>query len=216
MQKFLKKNGFYILVGLCVVCIGAMIIVSVSANNRLSEMKKPTPTPTSAITEPTHPVVKPTEKPKPSEKPTDPADTVPTSFVLPVAEATIGQDYSADTFVFSETLNQWQVHNGIDFVTVEPSDVRSIADGAVTSVITDDILCGGTVVITHSGGITSTYKSLGSKIPVKVGDKVKAGDKIGMTSMSAYNEFKEGNHVHFEMAKDGKTVDPNEFLVGLK
>lgn len=201
MLKFLKKNGYYVMLGICVICIAAVIAVAVTSNNKINEMNKPSPKPS--------PIVSPIPGTSPTPKP---ADTIPTAFTIPVKDASVGTDYSVEEFVFSETLNQWQTHTGIDFKTIEPKDVFAICDGTVEKVITDDILNGGTVVVSHSGGLKTIYMSLGSDIAVKVGDVLKAGDKIGLTSMSAYSEFKDGAHLHLEMTLNDVLVDPNEYL----
>lgn len=117
-----------------------------------------------------------------------------------------------DTFVFSETLNQWQTHSGVDFLTAEAADVFAALEGTVSMVITDDILNGNTVVVDHGNGLLSYYMSLSSEIPVAVGDKVTTSTKLGMTSLSAYSEFKEGPHLHFEMTKDGELLNPNDYF----
>ncbi len=199
MQKFLKKNGYYVMLGVCILAIVSLIVVAIVSNSTIDELKNPDPT-----VAPT-PVVSPTPT-------ANPADVLPTAFVVPVADATVGLNYSNETFVFSETLNQWQTHAGVDFKTAESQDVFCIADGVIEFVSTDDVLNGGTVIVSHNGGLKSIYKSLGSELTVKEGDKVKAGDKLGMTSMSAYSEFKEGTHLHLEMTLNDEVADPNDYL----
>ncbi len=201
MLKFMKKNAYYIMLGVCVLCIGIMITVSIVSSNKVNDLNKPTVT--------NKPSANPSVKPVPT---TNPVDILPTDFILPVTGATVSQDYSSDTFVFSETLNQWETHLGVDFATEAPSDVLCVADGKVEAIVTDDILSGGTVIVSHNGGLKTVYKSLGSEIPVEVGAAVKAGDKLGVTSMSAYSEFKEGNHLHFEMVLNEENVNPNDYL----
>ncbi len=209
MAKFLKKNGYYIMLAVCLVCIAALIIVAVTSTNKINELKKPDVTPTSTTSPTVTPTVTPTDA---TPTPTTSTDADITSFSLPVAEAIVGMDFSVDQFVFSETLNQWQTHNGVDFVTDTPTAVMSIGEGTVESVITDDVLMGGTVVVDHGNNVKSYYKSLATDIPVKAGDKVDAKSTLGMTSMSAYSEYKEGVHLHLEMTVDGELVDPKEYL----
>ena len=199
MQKFLKKNGYYVMLGVCILAIVALIVVAVVANNKVDDFKNPDPTTTP------DPIVSPVPT-------TNPADVLPTAFVVPVVDATVGLEFSNETFVFSETLNQWQTHTGVDFKTADTSDVLCIADGVIESVSSDDVLKGGTVVVSHNGGLKSIYQSLGSEITVKAGDTVKAGAVLGVTSMSAYSEFKEGTHLHLEMTLNDEIVNPNDYL----
>ena len=204
-KAFMKKNGYYFLLGACVIAIGVMITVAIASSQ--SEFVKPSPTPSATVTP--KPSTSPSPTPNPSDKPTD---VLPTNLLLPVSTATVGTDYMMDGFVFSETLNQWQTHSGIDFITEEAQDVMACYDGTITSVVTNDILNGGIVVISHDGGLESKYMSLAPDITVQVGDKVKKGDVIGKTSQSAYAEFQEGTHLHFEILQNGEYLDPNELF----
>lgn len=205
MLKFLKKNGYYIMLGVCVICIGVMIAMAVSYSAKYEELRRPTPT------QSVKPTVKPSDSPKPTQT-TNPVDNTPIEFAAPVAAGTIASDYAMDSFVFSETLNQWQAHSGIDFVTDGQADVMACGDGKVVEVITDNILDGNTVVIDHGNDLKSYYKSLASDVTVKAGDVVKKGQVIGKTSTSGYSEFKTGDHVHFEITLKGEYVDPNGYF----
>ncbi len=205
MLKFLKKNGYYIMLGVCVICIGVMITMAVSYSAKFEELRKPSNSPT-VTTSP-----KPSETVKPTQT-TKPVDNFPIEFALPVDGAVVGEDYAMDSFVFSETLNQWQAHSGIDFVTDGQADVMACGDGTVVEVITDNILDGNTVVIDHGNDLKSYYKSLAADVAVKEGDVVTKGQVIGKTSTSGYSEFKTGDHVHFEITLKGEYVDPNGYF----
>ncbi len=124
--------------------------------------------------------------------------------------ATIGLDYANDKLVYWETLEVWRTHPAVDYIG--EGDVLAIMDGTVTDVEMHTTLDGNVVTITHADGYVSVYKSLGDDIAVKKGDKVKAGDKLGTTSDSMMSELKTGAHLHLELKKDGKYVDPNTLL----
>ena len=120
------------------------------------------------------------------------------TFMSPVAEYTLGMDYSRDSeyvLVFKKTLNEWSVHNGVDFLAEEGAAVVAICDGTVTSV-RNEYGMGNIVEITHADGLVSSYFSLGDDIEVEEGDKVKKGDKIGSVSTSAAYECAEGAPLH--------------------
>ena len=144
----------------------------------------------------------------PTPPPIADVDTPPAVF-SPMSGAALGLDYADDRLVMWDTLELWKWHPAVDFVG--EGDVVAVLDGTFTDV-EKTTLDGNVVTITHADGYVSIYKSLGSDITVKVGDTVKAGDKIGVTSTSMMSELNTGAHLHFELKKDGKYVNPASVL----
>ena len=128
---------------------------------------------------------------------------------VPMKNATVGMEYYDDKLVLWETLDLWQWHPAIDFVG--SGDVYAIMDGKVLDVEKTTI-DGNVVTIEHADGYVSIYKSLGSEINVKKGDTVKSGDKIGTSSSSMMSELNTGDHMHFELKKNGNYVNPSTLL----
>lgn len=161
----------------------------------------------------TLPKSKPVETPPVNDDPvTPPPVNVVTEpkVVLPVQNGQVGLGYAFDKLVYWDTLELWRTHPAIDFVC--DGDVVSILDGTVTDVEMHTVLDGNVVTVTHDNGYVSVYKSLGDDITVKVGDKVNAGDKLGVTSGGMLSELNTGAHLHLELKKDGKYVDPTTVL----
>lgn len=145
------------------------------------------------------------------EEPVDPTPPVVETVVLPVEGASIGLEYSKDKLVKWETLKQYRTHEAVDFIAAEGTKVVAVFSGKVTAV-QDTTLDGMTVKIEHENGYTSVYKSLSETVNVKTGDSVKGGDQIGTVSNTMMTESLTGAHLHFELYKDGKTVDPAVWL----
>ena len=131
-------------------------------------------------------------------------------FELPMTNAMVIKDFSNTELQNNETLNQWEAHLSVD-LSSESGDVFAILDGTVASV-DYDFLDGHSITITHSNGFVSIYSSLKEEMDVKVGDKVKAGDKIGQASDSASGELDLGAHLCLAMKLNDKYVDPNNYL----
>jgi len=132
------------------------------------------------------------------------------SYVVPLKDATVVKDYSAKELQYNESLKQWEIHKAIDFLAGNSLDVLAFTDGTVSNVYSN-YLEGTVIEIAHSNGLVSVYKSLESA-NVKVGDKVSAGQVIGVLGNTMAQEQNEGNHLHFELLKDGKKINPNDYL----
>jgi murein DD-endopeptidase MepM/ murein hydrolase activator NlpD len=78
--------------------------------------------------------------------------------------------------------------------------------------VEDDELMGTTVFIEHAGGYTTQYSSLQADPPVRQGQTVVAGDIIGTVGNTAAAENNMGPHLHFSVSKDGKVIDPAEYV----
>lgn len=160
----------------------------------------------------------PPKKTAPTENPVEEPDQsvsvtpVAPEFVLPLVGSVI-KEYSDDLLVYSETMNDYRVHNGIDLASVIGERVKVMTDGVVESVY-DDPLMGETVVIDHGNGLKSVYQGLMPSVPdgIEAGAAVKAGDVIGGVGDTALVECAEEPHLHFEVWQDGVPVDPRTFF----
>lgn len=148
---------------------------------------------------------------------TVPDKTVSTSapatitFVMPVNNGEIIKDFSNTALKYNSTLKQWEAHKAVDIKGADDADVMAVYDGTVESVETT-YLSGTVVTIKHNNSLQTVYASLAENVQVKAGDNVKKGQVIGKVSNSAKSESADGNHLHFEVWKDGVKVDPNLYL----
>ncbi len=133
------------------------------------------------------------------------------TYVVPMKNATIQKDYSSTELQFNDTMKQWEMHKAIDFLAGEETNVFAVADGTVSNVYTN-YLEGTVIEITHKNGLVSVYKSLAENPSVATGDKVSAGQVIGVASATMSQELNTGNHLHFEMKLNGAKVDPNNYI----
>jgi len=106
-----------------------------------------------------------------------------------------------------------QTHSGIDIAVPAGTAILAAAPGEV-------ILAqwyggyGNTVIIEHKEGFRTLYAHIRSGgIKVKVGDYVKAGDKIAEVGSTGTST---GNHLHFGVYVNNTAVDPKPYLTGKK
>lgn len=131
------------------------------------------------------------------------------AYEMPVKDVSITNSYE---FFYNKTLDKYYFHTGLDFASKEGEQVFAISDGTVTSINKDDVLTGTSVSILSADGITSVYSFIQVDDNLKVGDKVEQGDVIGTVAKANGEEYKDGEHLHLELFKDGKTVDPSLYL----
>lgn len=119
--------------------------------------------------------------------------------------------FSIDNLLYSSTLQEWTVHNGIDIKADKTTVVTAAAEGTVKS-IKNDPRYGLTVIIEHEGGFRTVYSNLLTSEFVVEGEKVKVGQTIGTVGNSANFEVADDSHLHFEILKDNSYVDPMIYL----
>ena len=141
---------------------------------------------------------------------TENKDSEKSEFIMPV-EGEIIKKYAKEELVYSETLQEWIIHTGIDIKAEKTSVVKATQSGKVTA-IKNDPRYGLTVTIEHSEGMKSIYANLLTAEFVSVGDEVTKGQTLGTVGDTATFEISDGPHLHFEILKDGEAVDPNLYV----
>ncbi len=128
-------------------------------------------------------------------------------FCDPLTEMSVVLGFSPDTLLYNDYYGDWRTHNGVDLSCALGCSVNAISGGTVKSVTTGSY--GKTVTIEHSDGFVSVYAQLGD-VNVSEGEQVEGGSVIGTVAESIGESTKEA-HLHFELLKDGKCVDPTQY-----
>ncbi|WP_016949580.1 M23 family metallopeptidase [Anabaena sp. PCC 7108] len=103
-------------------------------------------------------------------------------------------------------------HRGLDYAGAAGSPVIAPANGQVALVgkVTEGFRVHGNIVgIDHGQGVTSIYMHL-SRINVKEGDFVKAGQVIGAIGSTGAST---GPHLHWGLYVNGQSIDPKPWLI---
>ena len=132
------------------------------------------------------------------------------SFEKPV-EGEIIREFAKDNLVYSQTLEEWTTHTGIDIKADKTTVVKSAEDGTIKS-IKNDPRFGLTVVIEHANGFQTVYSNLLTSEFVVEGEAVEKGQSIGTVGNTAAFEIADEPHLHFEIIKDGNQVDPSIYI----
>jgi len=100
-------------------------------------------------------------------------------------------------------------HYGVDIAKPVGTMVNAPVGGVVTLVHPDMFLSGGTLIIDHGHGLSSTFIHL-SKILVRVGDKITQGQNIALVGKTGRAS---GPHLHWAMNWFDERVDPQLLVV---
>ena len=191
-----------------VILLSLAVVLAITAATNRAKRDDATDLPPTTTASPL-PQTPPTTQAPDTSKPT--AGTIP-ELALPVSGKLIKQ-HSVDVQVFSQTMQDWRVHLGVDIATSAGADVLSVADGSVAR-IWEDPMMGWCVAIEHSGECVTVYKNLAKELAegLAVGVTVKKGEVLGRVGDTALLEIAEDPHLHLEMTVKGLQVDPLEYF----
>ena len=204
-EKAKNKRLYYIIIAACALVLAAAITFTVVMVTRDAPVSIEEPDPDDGKEDPEEP-----ENPDDGDEDDKPTDSE-IVFSLPVEGATVSTTF---TFWYNSTLNRYNLHEGIDFAADAGTNVAAASAGTVAA-ISDTLLEGGKVVISHGDGLTTEYASIDVASTLKVGDKVEQGTLLGTVSAAAEamgNEYNEGAHLHFGVFENGESIDPTTYL----
>ena len=98
-------------------------------------------------------------------------------------------------------------HRGVDFAGVAGSEVTAVATGVVTWAGARSGY-GSLIEINHGNGYVTRYGH-NQRVLVKVGQTVHRGDAVALMGSTGRST---GPHVHFEVLKNGRQINPSTFL----
>jgi len=122
----------------------------------------------------------------------------------PVEDGWLSSRYGKRNDPFS---GKQDFHKGLDFAGKKGSEVIAVGDGVV-SWAGKKSGYGKLIEINHGNGYATRYGHNQSHM-VKVGDTVKKGQQIALMGSTGRST---GPHVHFEVLRNGKKVNPSEFI----
>ncbi len=132
------------------------------------------------------------------------------TFIKPV-DGEITREFAKDKLVYSNTLEEWTTHFGIDIKAAKTTVVKASEAGTVKS-IKNDPRYGLSVIIEHQDGYETLYANLLTAEFVQVGEQVKQGQSIGTVGDTATFEIADEAHLHFEITKNGEQLDPSTLI----
>lgn len=129
----------------------------------------------------------------------------------PPMNSEVSRAYAGDTLEYDETTGDWRTHGAVDYAGKAGDTVHAIADGTVLEV-GEDTMFGKYVKLSHAQGTTSLYAGL-DNISVSEGETVAGGKQIAVLGEQPMPlEAKQGVHLHLEVTKEDKVIDPMQLF----
>lgn len=111
--------------------------------------------------------------------------------------------------MITDHFNANKKHFGVDIATAKGEHISAIAAGTV--LLVDYSMTSGNIIsVQHANNVISTYRHA-SRIYKQAGDKVKAGEVIGIVGSTG--TLSTGVHLHLEVWQDGEAIDPETLIV---
>jgi murein DD-endopeptidase MepM/ murein hydrolase activator NlpD len=127
------------------------------------------------------------------------------AFVSPIKTGRTTSGFGTRRDPFNE--NRTQFHRGVDIACPIGTNIYSSRAGRVTFAGYADGY-GKLVILEHEHGYTTYYGHL-SRLKVKEGDRVGAGQNIALSGNTGRTT---GPHLHFEIRRHGKALNPHTFI----
>ena len=127
--------------------------------------------------------------------------------IMPVANKDLKRVASGYGMRMHPILKIRKMHTGMDFTAPTGTDIYSTGDGVVVLVKKSRRGYGNHVVIDHGFGYSTRYAHM-VKFNVRKGQKIKRGDVIGYVGNTGLSK---GPHLHYEVEKNGKKINPANF-----
>lgn len=138
----------------------------------------------------------------------------PGRLTWPLSQWVLTQPYGC-TAVELEPVAAWcpagHFHSGIDLAAPVVTPVHAAADG-VARVAESPGGYGLYVVVDHGGGVATLYGHL-EWTSLRSGEHIRAGENLGLLGSSGLST---GPHLHFEVRRDGRPVDPIAWLPAVR
>jgi len=225
----MKSQTGTVLLILCVslLVLAVLIAVAIIGSRREGIIRKQNESTevTESITEETDvidfaadtvPVIEQTELPvtepiEDVEADAEPLDILPDFYS--VSAGVIIKEFSSDVPVYSNTMDDYRVHTGVDISSPIGSDVYAAASGTV-SAVWEDPMNGVCLSVSHSGGAVSTYCNLSKDTmdAMKPGMVVSGGMAVGTVGDTSLVEIADEPHIHYELSINGEKVNPVDYI----
>ena len=212
-DRMMEKQGFYVVLAICVLVIGLSAFYTFRLRSEEEEPVLTSGEAKSADSSQAQTLSEAKELVTGGETVLAVPTEAPFSLSQPVS-GFLDRAFSDTEPQFFAQTNAWQVHAGIDLQAEYGTVVSACAGGKVERVWQDNEL-GLCVLIDHENGYETLYAGLSSADYVQAGDPVIQGQTLGHSGNGVLAESNGLPHLHLEVHKNGRPVDPLAAFLGL-
>ena len=199
--RFVEKQGFPIIVGVCVLVIAATALWT---RKDAAPLVSPTPPVSDQAAEAAQLMQ---EKLNATLAPTATPTPAPEIFDAPLPQIRVLQGFDAVRLQKLGSGSLWVLHDAADLAGDTGDPVKAMADGVV-SAVDEDGVAAVSVSIDHGRGVVATYAGMSAKTALIVGDPVERGQTIGFVGAGVIGEDASKPHLHLRVTRNGNAIDP--------
>lgn len=212
-DRFMEKQGFGLVVVLCVTIIGYSALYTFQIRPKQFSNQQESHASVEASMPQGQTLLEAQELVSSSQKAIPVPSESPFVFSVPV-EGFLERDFSMLEPQYFAAANYYRVHPGIDLQAEYGTPVKACADGETVAVWQDPEL-GLCVRIKHEQGHEAVYAGLSDASYLKTGDPVACGQTIGHVGNGVLAENDAKPHLHLEVWRGATAVDPVQLFLGI-
>ena len=129
------------------------------------------------------------------------------TFIQPIKKEDLGKVTSGYGMRMHPIHKKEMMHNGVDYSAEKGVEIHATLGGVVREAAMNGNY-GNMIIIDHEDGFSSRYAQM-ETVNAKAGEQVSSGQVIGTVGSSGMST---APHLHFEIMKDGKNVNPEDYL----
>ena len=199
--RFVEKQGFLVVLG---VCVGVIVLTALWSQSQQVPPAAPTPPVDPSAAQAAQLMQ---EHLADALLPTPAPTAAPPTFAPPLSQVQVLQPFDAGRLRQQGHAGLWQLHDAVDLAAAPGDKVCAIAAGTVLAAEQDTAL-GMQLTVDHGSGVIAQYAGLAALAGLRPDDPVSAGQTLGFIGDAPPAESALGPHLHLRVTRKERAVDP--------
>lgn len=199
--RFVEKQGFLVVLG---VCVGIIVLTALWSQQQQVLPAEPTPPIDPAAAQAAQLMQ---QRLNDAASPTPAPTAAPPAFTPPLSRVQVLQAFDAGRLRRQGDAGLWQLHDAVDLAAAAGDKVCAIAAGTVLAT-TETSALGKQLTVDHGSGMIAQYAGLSALAGLRPGDPVSAGQTLGFIGDAPPSEQALGPHLHLRVTRQERAIDP--------